>query len=133
MDLFSWDDARYCLGVAEMDITHREFIALANRLASADDASFPGLFEALLGHTQQHFAAEDANMQASGFAAMGEHMGEHRRVLLELHQFNRSVQAGRLRLARAYVREGLRSWFDGHLATMDSALAAHLKRQNSAN
>jgi len=128
MSIFAWDDARHALGVAEMDHTHREFIALADRLASADDNAFPALFATLLDHTRSHFSAEDATMKATRFSAIGEHIGEHQRVLMELRQFNRSVQAGRMRMARAYVRENLRDWFDLHLATMDSALAAHLKQ-----
>ncbi len=129
MSGLAWDDTRHGLGVAEMDATHREFVTMAVALAQADDAAFPPLFARLLDHTRSHFAAEDAKMRASRLPAIGEHVGEHQRVLAELRAFNRSVQAGRLRLARAYVRESLPEWFALHLATMDSALAAHLRRQ----
>jgi len=129
---FAWDDARHALGVAEMDATHREFVALANRLAVADEAAFAALFGEFLDHTRSHFAAEDAAMRASRFPATGEHIGEHQRVLAELRAFNRSVQAGRLRMARAFVRESLPEWFALHLATMDSALAVHLRRALAA-
>ncbi|ANQ83621.1 bacteriohemerythrin [Azoarcus olearius] len=123
-----WDDARHTLGVAEMDATHREFVELVGRLAAADDASFPKLFAEFHDHTRDHFFAEDAKMKATRFNAIGEHISEHQRVLIELRSFNRNVQAGRMRFARAYVRENLKEWFDLHLATMDSALAAHLKQ-----
>lgn len=126
-----WDDARHALGVTEMDATHREFADLAGRLAVADDASFPQLFNELLDHTRAHFFAEDAKMKATRFNAIGEHISEHQRVLIELRAFNRSVQAGRMLMARAYVRDNLADWFDLHLATMDSALAAHLKKLES--
>jgi hemerythrin-like metal-binding protein len=129
---FAWDDARHALGVAEMDATHREFAALASRLAVADEAAFPALFGAFLDHTRRHFAAEDAAMRASRFPATSEHLGEHQRVLAELRAFHRSVQAGRLRMARAFVRESLPEWFALHLTTMDSALAVHLRRALAA-
>jgi hemerythrin-like metal-binding protein len=132
MSGFVWDDVRHALGVADMDATHRDFVALASRLAQADDAAFAALFGQLLDHTRGHFAAEDAKMRATRFPALGEHVGEHQRVLGELRAFNRSVQAGRQRMARAYVRESLPEWFALHLATMDSALAAHLRRQAAA-
>lgn len=132
MKLLSWDEGRYALGVATIDQTHRDFVDLASQLATADDARFPALFNALLDHTREHFAAEDARMRASRFAATGEHIGEHQRVLAELRGFNRSVQAGRMQMARAYVRQSLGEWFELHLATMDAALAAHLKQVESA-
>jgi hemerythrin-like metal-binding protein len=117
---------------AGMDATHRTFVGLVTRLASADDASFPALFNELLDHSREHFAAEDALMRSSRFAATGEHIGEHQRVLAELRAFNRSVKGGRLMVARAYVRESLPEWFELHLSTMDSALAAHLRKQHAA-
>ncbi len=126
--MIAFDTARHALGVAQMDATHREFAILAAELAAADDARFPALYAELLAHTRAHFAAEDAQMRASRFPAIGEHSNEHQRVLGELTAFNRGVQAGRLQLARAYARESLPGWFDLHLATMDAALAAHLKR-----
>ena len=127
-----WDEARHVLDNAGMDATHRTFVGLVTRLASADDASFPALFNELLDHSREHFAAEDALMRSSRFAATGEHIGEHQRVLAELRAFNRSVKGGRLMVARAYVRESLPEWFELHLSTMDSALAAHLRKQHAA-
>ena len=123
-----WDEARNALGVPEMDVTHQEFVAQVAELIVSDDAAFPAKFDALLEHTRAHFAAEDANMQATRFPASGEHSSEHRRVLGEMGAFQRSLQSGRLGLARAYVRDGIPAWFRLHLATMDSALAAHLKK-----
>ncbi|QDF95688.1 hemerythrin [Azoarcus sp. DD4] len=128
MSSFVWDDARHALGVPEMDATHHAFVEQVDRLCAADDAAFPALFNTLLEHTRSHFFAEDARMKETRFNAIGEHISEHQRVLIELRSFNRSVQAGKMRMARAYVRENLKEWFDLHLATMDSALAAHLKR-----
>jgi hemerythrin len=61
-----------------------------------------------------------------------EHRGEHRRVLAELRTLGQRAAAGRLALGRAYVRERLPDWFALHAATMDSALAAHLKERPKA-
>lgn len=127
-----WNDPAHALGVAEMDHTHREFVAMVNLLAEADDADFAVLFGRLLDHCRQHFSNEGRLMRVSRFPALGEHEGEHHRVYGDLVQMNRAVQRGRLMLARAYVRKGLAEWFELHLATMDSALAAHLKRMGEA-
>jgi hemerythrin-like metal-binding protein len=124
----NWNDATDALGIDEMDQTHREFTALVNLLGEANDAEFVALFGKLLDHSRQHFSNEGRLMRISRFPALGEHEGEHHRVYADLVQMNRAVQRGRLMLARAYVRTGLTEWFALHLATMDSALAAHLKR-----
>lgn len=121
-----WDE-RFALGVADMDATHREFVDLADALLAAPDDAFPALFETLREHTRQHFEHEGKLMKACRFPAIGEHNGEHLRVLGELAQVARSVAGGRLGMAREYARN-LPSWFSTHLATMDAALAACLKR-----
>lgn len=124
-----WQDSQ-ALGVAEMDATHRAFVDLADRLLAADDAAFPALFAELHVHTREHFDNEGRLMKACRFPAIGEHNGEHLRVLGELAHFAASVKAGRLVAARQYA-QNLPAWFANHLATMDSALAACLKRSAS--
>jgi hemerythrin len=126
--MIDWDDSAHALGIDEMDLTHREFAALADLLAEANDAEFAALFGKLLDHCRQHFSSEGRLMRISRFPALGEHEGDHHRVYADLVQMNRAVQRGRFMLARAYVKKGLAEWFSLHLATMDSALAAHLKR-----
>lgn len=123
----AWDESRYGLGVPEMDDTHREFVELSYALLVASDEDFPALFVKLNEHTRQHFEHEGKLMKACRFPAIGEHNSEHLRVLGELAHFARGVAAGRLGLAREYVRN-LPTWFDSHLATMDSALAGCLKK-----
>jgi hemerythrin len=125
----AWNEARHGLGQAEMDSEHREFLALLDILNDAEDAEFPVLFQKLVDHVRLHFVTEGRLMRLVKFPALGEHEGEHHRVLGELLQFNRAVKRGRLLLARGYVRMGLPEWFELHRSTMDSALAAHLKRQ----
>jgi hemerythrin-like metal-binding protein len=124
-----FDDARHALGMAEMDATHREFVALVAALHAANTAEFPALFQQLVNHTREHFIAEDKLMRESKYRGIPEHMSEHNRVLGELQQLNRSLKRGHLPLVRAYVKEGLMDWFDTHVAMMDAALAMHLKKQ----
>ena len=123
----AWDAARHALGVAEMDATHQEFVELSCALLVANDEDFPALFVRLHEHTRQHFEHEGKLMRACRFPAIGEHHGEHLRVLGELAHFSRGVAAGRPSMARDYIKN-LPGWFDNHLATMDSALAGCLKQ-----
>jgi hemerythrin len=63
--MLAWDDALHGLGMAEMDATHREFIALVNLLAECDDADFAALFAKLLDHSRRHFTGEGRLMRIS--------------------------------------------------------------------
>ena len=119
---------RYQLGVPQMDATHGEFIDLLNRLYDTDKVEFIALFPLLLAHTRTHFDSENALMNNYGFPAIREHMEEHQRVLGELDRFAEKARNGSILMARAYVREQLPQWFSLHAVSMDSALAAHIKR-----
>jgi hemerythrin len=130
--MLTWNDKTHALGIAEMDATHREFTALTNLLAECDDTDFAALFEKLLEHCRLHFTNEGRLMRISRFPALNEHESEHHRIYGDLVQMNRAVQRGRLMLPRAFVKQGLESWFSQHLSSMDAALAAHLKRVGQA-
>jgi hemerythrin-like metal-binding protein len=128
----AWDPQRQGLGVAEMDATHAEFVGLVNLLCDCDDTDFTGLFERLVEHCRLHFTNEGRLMRISRFPALNEHEAEHHRIYGDLMQIQRAVKRGRLLLPRAFVKQGLAEWFELHLASMDAALAAHLKRTGEA-
>ncbi len=121
-----WDD-RLTLGIPAMDRTHREMADLVNRMADCSNASFVYLYPDLVSHTHAHFATEEVLMRETRFPATAEHKSEHNRVLGELDAFGQRLASGRIAMARAYVTEQLPTWFAVHLATMDSALAAHVR------
>lgn len=77
-------------------------------------------FEALLGHTREHFAREESAMDQSGFPAYPVHKAEHDRVLDELQAEGRAFRAG-CDAARfsTYVRETVPAWFLQHIQSMD--------------
>ena len=120
-------EQRLTLDLQQMDDTHLEFVHLVNQLAEAEKGAFAPLFQSLAEHTELHFEREQKLMEESGFPAISEHHADHQRILGELARFGKRVAAGSTTMARAYVREQLPHWFELHIQTMDSALAAHLK------
>ncbi len=48
MDLIAGFNRRFVLGMAAMDVTHREFVDRVNRLGTCDRESFVGSFPALV-------------------------------------------------------------------------------------
>jgi hemerythrin len=123
-----WQE-HYTLGYQPMDDMHKEFIERVNALADADDdnkASVLAALEDLLEHANRHFGQEDRWMQESGFPPLRCHTGEHERVCASLHSIIRVVKNGNPCLGKVVARE-LESWFDNHAATMDTALAQHMR------
>ncbi|MGK2953575.1 MAG: bacteriohemerythrin [Thiobacillus sp.] len=113
----------------DVDATHQALAELIEGLIQADSAAFPSRFQALLALMRLHIAEEGGLMRASRYPGLAEHEGEHHRVLGELVQLNRSLKRGRITLVRAYVKDGMAPWLDLHMATMDAALMAYLRRQ----
>lgn len=113
----------------DVDATHQALAELIEGAVQADSAAFPSRFQALLTLMRLHIAEEGGLMRASHYPGLAEHEGEHHRVLGELVQLNLSLKRGRIALARAYVKDGMAPWLDLHVATMDAALMAYLRRQ----
>lgn len=127
-----WHEARHGLQLETMDAMHRIFVERVNAALAADDQVFGEAFTALAEHLREHFEHESQLMRASRFFATGEHEGEHRRLLGELTAMQMNLRRGRYAVARTWLREGVSEWFAHHLATMDAALAAWLKKHGVA-
>jgi len=114
------------LDIAEMDRMHDEFIELLENTKSAAAPEFMARFEALIEHTQGHFAAEEAMMEERAFYGLAEHRGEHETLLEEMRYF---FEKGR-RLppfARSYIDDYAYEKFRRHIVNIDSQLAMFLK------
>ena len=132
MVALEWSE-RLELGRSDMDDTHREMIDLMNAAAAAGKAAFPAAFSALLDHTRDHFAAEEAMMAKSGDPAATEHAQQHAKLLGEMAQLQKRVDAGRVTFARAFIRDRLPDWLVTHAQHMDSLLASHLAKHEPVN
>lgn len=119
--------AHYVLGIDPMDATHREFVDLVAAMSQVgDDAAIP-LLERFIAHSEAHFEQEARWMEASGFPPIHCHVDEHQRVIAALHDVLNTARRGDPGLTRVIARE-MAAWFENHAATMDTALALHLKR-----
>lgn len=127
-----WSDT-LSVGIEGMDAHHRDFIeAWSHTNEAADGAAFAAAFQQLLDHLAEHFAYEEGLMEQHGFPALGEHRGEHKRVLADIRELAGSLARGRSRMARAYVQEKMPEWFLLHRDTMDLATAVYLKSKGIA-
>jgi hemerythrin len=111
------------VGVDSIDQRHEEFYALYETLKNAKDSDFLTAFDAVILHTQGHFAEEEADMESVVYPNKSEHKQEHLKALEEMNYFRVKVVSGKLIFAKAYVRDRLGDWFRTHLLNMDNDLA----------
>lgn len=126
MPKLAWTDD-LAVGVAFIDDDHRAFIEALAAIADAPDAALAELFDALLIHTEEHFAREEAEMKRINFFATETHVGEHGRVLQEMRRFRNHLAKGNTAFARQYLTEQVPGWFYIHRNTMDQATAARIR------
>lgn len=111
------------VGVDSIDQRHEEFYVLYDTLKNATDNEFLEAFDAVILHTQGHFAEEEADMGSVVYPNKAEHKQEHQKALDEMNYFREKASSGKLMFAKAYVKDRLGDWFRTHLLNMDSDLA----------
>lgn len=121
----AWSDA-LSLSMPVMDQTHVEFVDLLAVVQQAEDADLVMHWQALVEHTEAHFAQEDRWMLATGFAPGSCHLTQHAVVLKVLKEGLDLGRQGQLQPIRQMAHE-LTIWFPHHAQTMDSGLSLHLK------
>src|SRR5215208_2057448 len=113
------------LGLPAMDQTHREFVELLAHAGASSDEALPQAWQALIEHTESHFAQEDAWMQATRYASAKCHTVQHGVILQVMREGAARAAEGNLTSVRLMTSE-LAIWFPQHAQTLDMPLAAHL-------
>lgn len=124
--------AAYAVGWPAIDELHAECDALLAALAVAAESEQMRAIDLLFEHLLEHFGAEEALMQASGYARLDCHKREHDAVLRVVARVRPMVEAGDHDVARRLAAE-FPQWFGVHAATMDSMLATWLREAAAAD
>ncbi|HID48931.1 MAG TPA: hypothetical protein EYP40_04825 [Chromatiales bacterium] len=122
-----------------MNQVHLEEIDMLNELAELFAARqagkqveqlLNGRLRALLEHTRQHFAQEEALMRQANFPPYPVHKQEHDRILGELEAlFDGWEASGDCRALERYLLTTLPDWMVRHVASMDRVTAHYLAQQ----
>ena len=128
MSLIEWQD-EFSVGVASVDLEHRELIDLINDLHDlvGDNASADEVVS-MLGETfaqiSAHFALEEKFMRDSRYPLYEEHKTDHETLLDELRDIMDLVDVD-----GQYDEQGLsqdmQRWFTEHFRTHDAKLHRH--------
>lgn len=125
MSLIEWRD-EFSVGVASVDLEHRELIDLINDLhamigdnASADDVV--SMLGEIFAQISAHFALEEKYMRDTRYPLLDEHKGDHENLLDELRDMMELVDVDGNYNERV-LSENLQRWFTEHFRTHDAKL-----------
>lgn len=122
---------KHLLNYEKMDTLHMEFLEIYNSVDLNSKDSINAKAIELLEHTKIHFSEEEKLMDRYNYPRTKEHKDEHNKVLSELKFFiDKSHSLFGMNILKSYFAEKLPYWFDYHLLSMDSDLAAHVKNFN---
>ena len=125
MSLITWKD-EFSVGVAAVDLEHRELIELINGLDAdmQEDATQSTVVESLgeiYARIASHFALEEKIMREAHYDGFAVHKQDHELLLDELLDVIDSVDdAGRY--DRTGLSRDLDRWFSDHFRTHDAKL-----------
>jgi hemerythrin len=124
MDIIQFS-ASLALGNSQMDDTHREFVALLNRIDSAPEDQRVAALDEFIAHSEAHFAQEQQWMEEKQFPPLHCHVREHEGVLEITREVRNRVAAGETHLA-GVLAKAVAEWFTLHVTSMDAVLAMFL-------
>ena len=122
-----WTDA-FLLGYEAMDDTHREFVAIVDRLLTCADADLAQAMRDFIVHAEAHFGQEKEWMEQTDFPPRDCHIDDHNAVMDSARQVEDLVRAGEVDIGREFAAE-LARWFPCHADYLDSALAQWLAKK----
>jgi hemerythrin len=128
MSLIEWKDG-FSVGVAAVDLEHRQLIELINELndqageGAASEQTLAMLGE-IYAQISAHFALEEKYMRETEYARFAEHKADHECLLDELRDIMDDVE-DRAEYDADTLGAKLERWFTVHFQTHDARLHAH--------
>lgn len=85
------------------------------------------LLDHFLEHAKAHFFSEQLLMRNTAYAAYEQHAAEHDKLMAGARGFLKSIEAGEVEDARAFLIN-LRNWLVDHMKTTDAAFESYLEQ-----
>ena len=130
MRAFKWNSGQ-AIFLSEVDAEHRAIVQAAGELHQAirDGASSERLLDllrALSATMEEHFVHEERLMQASRYASLEWHTGQHNTARRRVQEFAGRVEAGDPKAA-SQLLDYLAHWVRDHIAVADRMMGAHVR------
>ena len=122
------------LGIEEIDLQHRYFLRLINRLHRAmqsgdDHATQVALLRELNAYVKFHFISEENMMRFASYDQLTEHQRHHYELIDQLNAKESGLSVRYNEQQAQAVVEFLVRWFTIHTTGEDKAFADFLRRQ----
>ena len=132
MSLTEWN-ARYELGVRELDDHHRKLVEILNKaydliLYSYDEEKLHAILSELVKYTDYHFSSEEQMMKETGFPARKMHMSSHATFKEHLAGLRKSSRSSDPHVINEMVLF-LWDWLNRHILDHDKKFAVYLSRK----
>jgi len=129
MAIITWQD-KYSVGIKEIDMQHKQLIAMINELNDAmlagkgKEALLPVLNK-LAGYCVSHFAVEEKYFDTYAYPESADHKDKHRKMTAKVKALIADVQSGRSTIS-VEVMSFLKNWLDKHIMETDKKYGPYL-------
>lgn len=130
MNKYEWD-AKFEIGVADIDFQHHYFFDLINRLSNELSEESAGeyphrLMEELNAYVRFHFISEENMMRRAGYPGLDAHINLHRELLCVLSGKEAALEIINNKDCADEIIVFLSDWFIHHSSKEDRLFANYL-------
>jgi hemerythrin len=127
MALITWTAAQYGTNVSFADEEHKTLFDKLNSvydlaIGGADRAAVGEKLDDLIAYVVEHFAHEEKEMQAKGFAGYEAHKAQHDALVGICAGLKTKFHAGEAEVTEE-VGQMVKGWLDSHIPNFDMAYA----------
>lgn len=128
MSMVVWDDS-WLVGVEEIDVQHKDFVRLVQRLQIVDENHGPRLWKSRLllelsKYLEYHFASEENLMIMAQYPQMEWHQFDHQRLIRIMNAKIKAFEAGEESMDS--IVKFFEEWFACHTRDVDKPAAEHI-------
>ena len=130
MALMNWTAEQYGTNVGFADEEHQNLFGKLNRLydlatGGAARSEIGAQLDDLIAYVVEHFAHEEREMQAKGFAGYDGHKAEHEALVGICADLQKKFHAGEADVTDE-VGQMVKGWLDSHIPKFDMAYSSAL-------
>lgn len=131
MSFFPWSD-EYSVGLRVVDNDHKDLVNTVNALHDAvtsggDRSEIGRIIGTLAQYVDEHFAREEALMEANGYPDLAEHKCTHRHLARQVYAIRTIFASKPQQIDPAKLLRFLRDWLTNHILEEDRKYVPYLR------
>lgn len=130
MSLITWTQGQFSTSVSKHDEEHQHLFHLLNvlheRVEDGDRNAVGAALDSLISYVGEHFASEEKDMRAAGYARFEQHKLHHGFLVHTCLELQKKFHDGQAEVT-AQTTTFLRDWLTDHIPVNDFGYAPSLK------